>query len=194
MELKKNKFKKSEVELIINKMNLHYNNKLSECYSLIAELKEENRRLKSQVDKYKNDNDIISASIIEAKKKSKETINLADKKYSLEILSLTQFHEKWTRYFNYLFEKYPLYPEIEEMKKISREIGSILASHNDDKKKITKLEKIFENGKNIPFDPKKKIEEYVSATSDNGFNLDEVLNPGELKLEDLCKELGLIDE
>ena len=44
------------------------------------------------------------------------------------------------------------------------------------------------------FDPKSKIEAFVAATSDNGFNLNEVLNPGELQLEDLCKELGLIEE
>ena len=44
------------------------------------------------------------------------------------------------------------------------------------------------------FNPKSKINAYIAATSDNGFNLDEVLNPGELQLEDLCKELGLIEE
>ncbi len=193
MELKKNRFKKEEVELLINKVNLHYNNKLSECYALINELKEENRKLSSEVEKYKNDNEIISSSIIEAKKKSKEVMGLADKKYNLEILELTQFHEKWTGYFNYLFQKYPLYPEIEEMKKLSNEIATILVTHNDSKKKVEKIDRLISN-KKVPFNPKKKIENYVLATSDNGFNLDEVLNPGELKLEDLCKELGLIDE
>ena len=44
------------------------------------------------------------------------------------------------------------------------------------------------------FNPKQKIKDYVVATSDSGFNLDEVLNPGKLELEDLCKELGLIEE
>ena len=42
--------------------------------------------------------------------------------------------------------------------------------------------------------PKSKIEAFVAATSDNGFNLNEVLNPGELQLEDLCKELGTMEE
>ena len=39
-----------------------------------------------------------------------------------------------------------------------------------------------------------KINDYIVATSDTEFNLDEVLNPGELDLEDLCKELGLMDK
>ena len=42
--------------------------------------------------------------------------------------------------------------------------------------------------------PDKSIQDYIASTGDNGFNLDEVLNPGELKLEDLCKELGLLEE
>ena len=55
---------------------------------------------------------------------------------------------------------------------------------------------IKENKVEIPggiFNPKKKIEEYVSSET-NGFNLEEVLNPGELDLGDLCKELGLTEE
>ena len=44
------------------------------------------------------------------------------------------------------------------------------------------------------FNPKQKINEYIAATADNGFNLEEVLNPGTLHLEDLCKELGLLEE
>jgi hypothetical protein len=41
--------------------------------------------------------------------------------------------------------------------------------------------------------PKKMISDYISSNSENGFNMDEVLNPGDLELEELCKELGLLD-
>ena len=44
------------------------------------------------------------------------------------------------------------------------------------------------------FNPKSKIADYIVATDGSGFNMDEVLKPGELKLEDLCKELGLMDD
>ena len=54
------------------------------------------------------------------------------------------------------------------------------------------LSEIIEE-KNQPFNPKEIINDYVAATGDNGFDLDEVLNPGELQLEDLCKELGLLE-
>ena len=62
---------------------------------------------------------------------------------------------------------------------------------------IENLEKEFSdnNSKNNKvFAPKEKIQDYIASTSDSGFNLDEVLNPGELELEDLCKELGLMEE
>ena len=62
---------------------------------------------------------------------------------------------------------------------------------------LENLEKEFSdnNSKNNKvFAPKEKIQDYIASTSDSGFNLDEVLNPGELELEDLCKELGLMEE
>jgi hypothetical protein len=61
---------------------------------------------------------------------------------------------------------------------------------------VEKLSNNALNGEEVKgekFDPKSKINEYIAATSDSGFNLDEVMNPGDLKLEDLCKELGLIE-
>ena len=42
------------------------------------------------------------------------------------------------------------------------------------------------------FNPKEKIDAFIKA--ENGFDINEVLNPGELDLEDLCKELGLMDK
>ena len=66
-------------------------------------------------------------------------------------------------------------------KKVIEEIEQI---ETDKKSKKVKKES---------FNPKAKIGEYIASTSD-GFNMEEVLNPGELALEDICKELGLIDE
>ena len=62
---------------------------------------------------------------------------------------------------------------------------------NSEKDLLSQAVKSKEMGE---FNPKKIMDEYIATTGDNGFNLDEVLNPGELHLEDLCKELGLIEE
>ena len=45
----------------------------------------------------------------------------------------------------------------------------------------------------ISEETQKKIERYIENDV-NGFNLEEVLNPGELQLEDLCRELGLMED
>ena len=45
------------------------------------------------------------------------------------------------------------------------------------------------------FDPKAVIEKYVEGEEETGFNLDDVINPkGELDLEKLCRNLGLMDD
>ena len=192
MELNKKRFKKDEVEMIINKINLHYNKKLSDCYSIINDLKEENRQLQYKIDEYKSNEMLINTSIKEATKKSREIDTLAEKKYNAEILSLIEFHRTWSKYFSYIFEKYPLYPTVQKLRDVSDKLNKIFSDNSDSKSKIQKIKKIIPN-ENAIFNPKRKIEEYIASTSDNGFNLEEVLNPGELKLEDLCKELGLID-
>ena len=60
------------------------------------------------------------------------------------------------------------------------------------KKYSTHLEELVKEKEK--FNPKQKIKDYIVATSDTGFDMDQVLNPGKLELGDLCKELGLIEE
>lgn len=194
MELKKRKFKRDEVEQIISQLNSNYSNKLDEYSTLITELKEENSKLQFELNNFKENENLISSSIKNAEKKAQETNLVLDKKIKAEITVLKDFHQKWSEYFKSVFEKYPLYPVVKEMNKISNEINTILDDEKlENKKKIQKIDKLIPKNKAKTFNPMKKIEDYVVATSDNGFNLDEVLNPGELKLEDICKELGLIE-
>lgn len=194
MELSKKKFKRDEVELMLNQLNSEYSAKIDEYKVAITELKEENKKLQFEVEQYRDNEKLISSSIKEAEKKAQESTNLCEKKYKMEILSLKSFHQKWSSYFKSIFEKYPLYPIVKEMNKINAELNTILSDETiDDKKKTQKLEKLFPKSNDKVFNPMKKIEDYVLATSDNGFNLEEVLNPGEIKLEDICKELGLIE-
>jgi hypothetical protein len=100
----------------------------------------------------------------------------------------------WQDFFVSLKEKYPTYEVVNEIIETKNKIDRIL---NSDKgiKRVKEIKETLD-GKNKPskvFNPQSKINEYIAATSDSGFNLDEVMNPGDLKLEDLCKELGLIE-
>ena len=73
---------------------------------------------------------------------------------------------------------------------------AIFFNHKQKSGKVEELDSVLAvNGKkkDKKFNPKAVISDYIVATENNGFNMDEVLNPGELRLEDLCKELGLIE-
>lgn len=197
MELKKRKYKRAEVEEILDEVSAKNQGLLGEYKDELENLKAENRILSERLDEYKRKDALINQAIISAEKKSADIIRRAETKYALEVQSLKTFCERYERYFSYLEEKYPSYGTVSEASLIFRKIADAVNENKDDKKTIEKADKILKTSKQTgkpPFDPKAKINDYIAATGDNGFNLDEVLNPGELHLEDLCKELGLLDE
>lgn len=196
MELSKRKYKKSEVEELINEAIKKSQEKLDLEKEKVLELNVENKRLLLELDNYKNQDALINSAIKSAQKKADEIVLSAKKVYDLEIESLKSFVLRFDGYFSYIIEKYPHYPAVIEAKKVYDTVANVLDKKSS-KDAVKEIEDSIKKAKNVgktTFNPKQKIEDYVVATSDNGFNLDEVLNPGELHLEDLCKELGLIDE
>ena len=144
----------------------------------------------------KNEESLVSDALIKAQTKAKSVERKVDLQYAATLLMLRNFSNKWSEYFNYIKEKYPFYPATKQAVSLKEELDKILGKKNS-KKTVEQLDsslKKVNDVSNNTFDPKAKIQDYIAATSDNGFNLDEVLNPGELQLEDLCKELGLLEE
>ena len=175
MDLTKRKYKKGEVQYLIS---------------------EENKKLSAKVFEYEQKESLITLAIKDAEEKAREIENKSQMRYDLAVRTLKVFLERWSAYFVMLKEKYPMYPAVTKANELCDKLSCLLVNGNN-KQIIDQLSDVI-NKKDydvkVPFNPKKKIEEYVTATSDSGFNLDEVLNPGELQLEDLCKELGLMDE
>ncbi len=196
VELVKRKYHRKEVEEIINNVSAEHKNLLLENKQLIEELKEENEKLKVRLQELSEKESSITLALAMAEKQAEEIISTANLRYALEVERLKTFATKWNEYFNYVAEKYPYYPAITQAKEIYIKLKKVLNGKED--KIIESLEKELPNmqtqsKKGATFNPKQKIEEYVSATED-GFDLEKVLNPGELHLEDLCKELGLMEE
>ena len=104
--------------------------------------------------------------------------------YYYEMQRLKNFVEKWQTYFDDLQEKYPLYSSVKQAVDIKDKV--LKGQEKEARKTILEIDEILSKQKER-FNPKKKIDEYIAATttSTNGFNLDDVLNPGELQLEDL---------
>lgn len=195
MELDKKKYKTEEVREIILTNNTSYEEKLAEQKSRILELIEENQKLRAELEKLKNKENLVNSALITAEKTAKDKKEKSELEYKLIREKLTKFSMRWNVYFDELRAKYPLYSATKEADDIFNALNKLLKV-KDNKTLVNDLDKKLEGkvNDNKIFDPEKRIADYVSATSENGFNLEEVLNPGELHLEDLCKELGLIEE
>lgn len=193
MDLSKNKYTKHEVNAMINAYRAEYENLISELNNRITELIKENSDIRAKEDYIIKKEKLILTTLEQAENNAKMLDEKSKLQYYYEMQRLKQFVEKWDAYFNDLQEKYPLYSSVKQAVDIKDKV--IKSREKEARKTILEIDEILSKQKER-FNPKKKIDEYIAATtaSANGFNLDDVLNPGELQLEDLCKELGLIEE
>jgi hypothetical protein len=193
LELTKKKYAQNEVVEIMKAYKGEYEKKLTEQQETILRLTEEVRILKEKSEEIEKKKEIILATLIRAEQTANDLKEKSELQYKLEIEKLKEFTVRWNGYFEELKEKYPMYAPVKKALEIKGKIDKI-SSKDKPKEVIGKLESSIPKevaGDN--FNPKRKIRDYIAATGDNGFNLDEVLNPGELQLEDICKELGLLD-
>lgn len=193
MELKKNKYNAKEVEQIVNEEINKIQVIINEQKERIEQLLDSNKLLEMDVFAYKSKELLIEKAIIDAEKHSQEKKDKSDKEYELTLLKLKNFSRKWDLYFKQLKEKYPLYPFVSESTELSEKINNLVGNY-DKKELVDNLENDLDKAMGNDFNPRKIMENYIASVSENGFNLQEVLNPGELELEDICKELGLIEE
>ena len=197
MELLKRKYRKAEVVEIIENINEDFNVEISNYKTTINELAEENKKLQIELSMLKEREMLALETLKHAQEKANEIEEKSKVSYELAVKKISTFIERWNSYFKKLSEKYPYYPEVQASIELKDKVNQILKGNDCavflDKAEIMLTDKEKQlNGKGV-FDPKSKIQDYIASTSDSGFNLDEVLNPGVLKLEDLCKELGLTD-
>ncbi|MBE7080966.1 MAG: hypothetical protein E7372_00180 [Clostridiales bacterium] len=192
MELDKRKYNRDQVNAIIEAYKEKYENLVADLRSRISELGNENKSLLEQVEQYSNRERLIIKALESAEEKAEQIKEQAQLEYVLELQRLKEFIKKWDKYFVALKEKYPC-DATKKALDIKKQVEEV-AKEDDAKECIEKLDEMISE-QNRAFNPKSKIKEYISATtSENGFNINEVLNPGKLELEDLCKELGLIEE
>lgn len=194
MELTKRKYSAKEVEKLIQEQSEVYEQKLSSQKETINELKEDKEKTTAELNRIKSMEALINATLLHAQKDAESMRKKADLNYTLAMGKLRKFSERWTEYFKLLKEKYPLYPFVNESVELFNKLKELLNGKKPEEA-IKQLDKELKEKEALaPFNPKDKMKDYVAAASDNGFNIEEVLNPGKLELEDICKELGLIEE
>lgn len=190
MELTKKKYKQAEVEEIVQACECEYQVKLKEQKDRIIELTKENSDLISKLEQYKEKERLINLTMQRAEKNAQKLKEKSELQYSSEIERLRIFAKRWENYFTLLKEKYPVYAPVDDAIDIKQRLSMVLKLSNASKI-LDKLDKVMDE-KHVAKGDIVAGDLSVSV-SENGFNLDEVLNPGELELEDLCKELGLLD-
>lgn len=193
MELEKKKYARIEVQQIIDKYVLSYENKLAEQKSRISELLQDNKSMSEQLAAYQYKDKLIAEAVKKSEEYLENSKKDAEKLYALNTEYLKVFRDKWQRYFDYLTDKYPKYEVVKNANKIKAKLDIIL-SDKIGREVVEELSVMIGKDNDGVFDPKSKISEYIATSGENGFNMEEVLNPGELHLEDICKELGLLDE
>ena len=191
MELKKRKYKRKDVALMLDAYKAQYDNLIAELRSRITQLSKENDDLREQLQKVNDKEKLIISTLERAEKTSSQIVEQIELEYSLEMDRLRRFSKTWESFFNELKNKYPTSKSVKKAVSIKEMIDSTSTSESS-KNFINDLEKLIL--KEEKFNPKEKIKDYIVATSDTGFDMDKVLHPGKLELGDLCKELGLIDE
>lgn len=194
MELDKKKYKVEEVQSLLDELKTEYNGKLAERNEEIFELNGKLKRMRAELESFKNRDSLISSSLQAAEEQAEKIRETERLQYELALARLNDFQLKWESYFEYLFEKYPYYKITEQTLNIAVRLKQVLGSGEAAIEKLGKLDDLIERETAAAqFNPKEKIERYIENDV-NGFNLEEVLNPGELQLEDLCRELGLMED
>lgn len=191
----KNKYKKQEVLDLIKENDEKHLKALQEQQEKQNRLSEEIKKLRSELETYKNQEKLKSATIKSAEKEAEEIKKTAELQYLTECEKLFVFKERWQEYFTYLAETYPYYNSVNQAKEIICELNKILGKAEKPIEMIEHMDNVFLQ-QGIALSKKDVAVSPILATSvsENGFDMSAVLNPGELDLEDLCKELGLMED
>jgi len=194
LEFNKKKYTQKEVYEILNAYKKEYESRFLEMRSRITDLLKENSQLKAELESNLGKDELILAVLKRAEQTALDLQKQSQLEYELEIERLNGFSKKWDSYFNKIKAKYPTSTQVKKAIKINEKVKNVKTDKSA-KETCLELEKMIDGEKKDkkPFNPKKKMADYISATEDGGFSMDEVLNPGKLELEALCKELGLLD-
>ncbi len=125
----------------------------------------------------------------DARMRAKMITSAAQEQYKVEIDRLNMFTSRFNTFVNEIVNAYPS-DKTRKLSAVAEMLKEILTKNETES--YTSKDKILEAYKVIDgmtFKPKG-----LYGESENGFNMDDVLNPkGELDLMAICKELGVTD-
>ncbi len=178
------KFTQKETEQLIAGIREAYETKIRRLEYRLEGLTAENRSLRASLAEHKEREGKVGRAIVDAESKGEEIKQLYRMTAETEWRTLKLFADKWKKLAAQMQGLIPA-REAKRYAEFSENLSALLGRDPG----FTPPEEGEE------FDPKAVIGRYVEGEEESGFNLDEVLNPkGELDLEKLCRNLGLMDE
>ena len=136
-----------------------------------------------------NKKPVGDTTIENARMRAKIITSAAQEQYKVEVDRLKLFTERFNTFINEVVVNYPT-DKTRKLVLVSDMLKEILNKEETEiytsKEKIEKAYKIIDE---ISFEPKS-----LYGEGENGFNMDDVLNPkGKLDLMSICKELGVTE-
>ena len=180
------KFTQKQTEQLIAGIREAYEIKIRQLNYTIEGLTAENRSLRASIAEYRERENKVGRAIVAAESKGDEIRELYRMSAETEWRTLRLFADKWKKLAEQMQGAIPA----EEAKKyieLSENLSALLG----------KAPGAFAQakGQEEKFDPRAVIGKYVEGEEESGFNMDDVLNPkGELDLEKLCRNLGLMED
>ena len=183
------KITQQEAEKLIAGIREAYEIKIRQLNYRLEGLTAENRSLRASLAELKGREGKVGKAIVAAEEKGEEIVRLYRMSAETELNTLRLFAEKWKRLAGQMAGAIPA----SEAKKYADFAENLSALLGQERGRFGVEEE--RGAEQEPFDPKAVIEKYVEGEEETGFNLDDVINPkGELDLEKLCRNLGLMDD
>ena len=183
------KITQQEAEKLIAGIREAYEIKIRQLNYRLEGLTAENRSLRASLAELKGREGKVGKAIVAAEEKGEEIVRLYRMSAETELNTLRLFAEKWKRLAGQMAGAIPA----SEAKKYADFAENLSALLGKERGRFGVAEE--SGARQEPFDPKAVIEKYVEGEEETGFNLDDVINPkGELDLEKLCRNLGLMDD
>lgn len=184
--------------------------RIAELEATIADLKEQNARLKVAIEEYKSKEQTISSAIIASMDHANQLEASRKKLYSLDIQRSRLMYLRMEQVINELYARYPELKQDTKLKDMASKFKSMVYNDLNEKSKDGLT---FDIKKPVVDDPIKKLlhniidcfdtkkvggdvkrggpsEELMDNTSSSGFNFEEALNPT-MELAEIMKAFNL---
>ncbi len=207
------KGKLNEIKIEIERQRSEYENMMFGQKERIFSLREENRKLKEELETYKRKDAQISSALLSALQKAREIEDTAKLRSEMDLLRLKEFHARWMRYYEEVKKLFPKDANLKAAGRFLAKMDAILTGEPEKKQAVLKgeqtaakgeeaaLMKELESGKeriSAAITENRKIDSaaaFEKPDEDDLFDLDNLLNTQSLQsLDELCKEMGLMED